>query len=507
MIEKRRAMINTAAAGIQVLVSGVVLIILYRFLYDALGIEAFGVWAVVLATTAAVGAAGMGLGASVVKFVAQHIARDDRQRVSSIVQTAAVSVAASLAAALLILYPMLQWVLRQVITPASTVPDALLILPLALLAFWLISIGSVFQGSLDGLHRVDVRALVVIAGQIAFLVLCLAWVPKWGLLGIARAQVAQGLVYCVGGWLLLRYSAPFLPVFPLRWKWATFKEIIGYGVSFQIISVSLLLLDPVTKALLARTGGVGLAGYYEMAYRMAFYLRSLVVTSHQALVPTLAQLNETRPDHLPVLYRRSFHLLAIFVAVSLPILLALTPAISLVWLGELSGVFITFASIVLVAAFLNMLGNPAYFAFMGNGKLGWNVLGHLVMGLTNLFLGLGLGYLFGGTGVVVGFAVAFVSGSIIIATAYQRTTRIPGRDLVQMHTLVAGAMGMCLMLATGIFFGRAIDAVGVWLTIAGAVCVFLLVLLPVLWLHPMRSYVVALAASVLHRGDDVRLPK
>jgi O-antigen/teichoic acid export membrane protein len=506
-MEKRRAMLNTAAAGMQVLVSGVVLIVLYRFLYDHLGIEAFGVWAVVLATTAAVSAAGMGLGTSVVKFVAQHMARDDRQRVSSIVQTAAVSVAVSLALALLAFYPVLQWVLHQVITPASAIPDAMLILPLALLAFWLISIGSVFQGSLDGLHRVDIRALVVVAGQIVFLALCVAWVPQSGLIGIARAQVVQGSVYCIGGWFVLRHTAPFLPLVPAQWKWRTFKEIIGYGVNFQIISVSLLLLDPVTKALLARLGGVGLAGYYEMAYRMAFFLRSLVVTSHQALVPTLAQLTETRPDHLPILYRRSFHLLALLVAVSLPLLLSLTQAISIIWLGELSLIFVTFASVVLVASFLNMLGNPAYFAFMGNGQLGWNVVGHVVMGFLNLSLGLALGRMFGGPGIVVGFAIAFVTGSIIIATAYQRANSIAGRELVQWQTLLAGAIGLGLTMLTSIFFGQTLSAIGIWPTVIGIIGVYLVALLPLLWTHPMRTYVVALGASLFDRSGAVRIEK
>jgi O-antigen/teichoic acid export membrane protein len=493
MSQDRRAVINAAAAGVQVLCVGAVLFVLYRFLYDALGIAAFGVWAVVLATTTALSVAGMGLGTSVVKFVAQYMARGDHDHVASIIQTATLSVAAALGAMLLLAYPALRWLIGVIISPPELLPEALAILPYAVGAFWLITIGTVFQGALDGVHRVDLRAGVIVIGQLVFLGLCWMLVPERGLVGVAQAQVMQGATFCILGWLVLQRSAPFLPAIPVRWRWSTFKEVIGYGANFQVISISTLLLDPVTKALLAKFGGVGLAGYYEMAYRISFYLRSLIVTVHQALVPTLASLNETAPERLPAIYRRSFHVIALFVAAALPFLVGATPLISAVWLGEVRVVFTTFASIILVAWFLNTLSNPAYFAFLGDGNLRWNVAGHLLTGILNVFLGIVLGMAFGGVGTVTAFAIAVVAGSSVVLISYQRLHDIDWGSLLQASTLLVAVIGVSALVLMRIFHMYLLDQFGSWWALIVSSVAYLVALALPLWTHPLRSYMLQIA--------------
>jgi O-antigen/teichoic acid export membrane protein len=492
---KRRALTNAAAAAVQVICVGMVLVLLYRFLYDQLGIESFGVWAVVLATASALSVAGLGLGTSVVKFVAQYMAREDYAQVVRIVKTATTSVAIVLGIALLAGYPLLQWVIERIIRPEAAIPEALLILPYALLAFWLITIGTVFQGALDGVHRVDLRAATIIVGQVLFLVLCWLWVPERGLLGVAQAQVIQGLTYCLGGWIVLRLSTSFLPLLPLGWSKATFKEIIGYGANYQVISLSTLLLDPVTKALLAKLGGVGLAGYYEMAYRMAFYLRSLIVTIHQALVPMLADLTERDPSQLPQVYRKSIHVIALLVALALPLLIASVPSISIIWLGELSQIFVLYAAIVLAAWFINTLSNPAYFAFLGEGYLRWNVIGHLIKGILNLGLGITLGVIIGGTGVVVAFAIAVIVGSTIVAASYQIRSAITLREVVQRQTIIIAALGSGLLLLSYLLHGYLNDLVGPWGVLGILLLAYAIVLAGPLLRHPLRHFVLDLVRA------------
>jgi O-antigen/teichoic acid export membrane protein len=440
---------NVFAATVQTLATGVILVVLYRYLYAQLGIELFGVWALILAVTGTVSFSGMGLGASTVKFVAQYHARGDSNAVGKVIRTAVTSVALLVGAALPLLYPVLAWILGHLLESPPLLREGIAILPFAFLAFWLITIGTVFQGCLDGLHRVDLRAGLVTTGYLAFLIMCVVWVPEFGLMGVAFAQVVQGGILCLGGAILMRYAfGPDLAI-PLGWDRPVFREMIGYGVNFQVISVTTLLFEPTTKALLTLYGGIGLTGFYEMAYRMAIYLRSIVSSAHQALVPTIARLHEVSPSELILLYKRSFKALFLLVALALPLLLLTLPSLTTLWLGERLSPLVTFASILVVAWFINLLSNPSYFAYMGIGRLKWNMLSHLLMAGLNVVLGIFLGWAFGGTGVVLGFALALTAGSIVLPLFYHKEYAVSLYELFDRQSgviaLVAGLFALVVL--------------------------------------------------------------
>ena len=82
--------------------------------------------------------------------------------------------------------------------------------------------------------------------------------------------------------------------------------MMGYGLNIQMISVSQMLYDPITKGLLVKFGGLDLAGYYEMANRMVIQLRGLIVSAVQVLVPTIADLKEKNPDSIHKVYKEAW---------------------------------------------------------------------------------------------------------------------------------------------------------------------------------------------------------
>jgi O-antigen/teichoic acid export membrane protein len=232
-----------------------------------------------------------------------------------------------------------------------------------------------------------------------------------------------------------------------------------------------------------------------MAYRMAFYLRSLIVTIHQALVPMLADLTERDPSQLPQVYRKSIHVIALLVALALPLLIASVPSISIIWLGELSQIFVLYAAIVLAAWFINTLSNPAYFAFLGEGYLRWNVIGHLIKGILNLGLGITLGVIIGGTGVVVAFAIAVIVGSTIVAASYQIRSAITLREVVQRQTIIIAALGSGLLLLSYLLHGYLNDLVGPWGVLGILLLAYAIVLAGPLLRHPLRHFVLDLVRA------------
>ena len=95
---------NVIATITQVLISGAVFFVLYRYLYERLGVEQIGIWSLVLAATSISRIGDLGLSAGVVRFVAQAIGRRDTQRAADVIQTVTLTLGVFMAVLLAVGY-------------------------------------------------------------------------------------------------------------------------------------------------------------------------------------------------------------------------------------------------------------------------------------------------------------------------------------------------------------------------------------------------------------------
>jgi O-antigen/teichoic acid export membrane protein len=276
-----------------------------------------------------------------------------------------------------------------------------------------------------------------------------------------------------------------LPVVPFRWNKALLFEMIGYGLSFQVISVMGMLLDPVAKALLSKFGGLDALGFYEMANKLILQARSIIVEAVRFLIPSIAALppEDTRAarDIFVEAYRVIFYVAIVFFG----LLGTGLTAISLVWIGRYEYTFVLFALVLNAAWFINTLVVPAYFSNLGRGHLRANVISHVIIGGVASVAGGALGALFGGPGVVGGTALGLVSGSLFLTIGHFVVSGINWRQFIVpagMSQLTALAAGLVL-LANG--YGTIDHSPGpVIVTALGCSAL----LFAVGWLHPLRAH-------------------
>ncbi|MFX0133322.1 MAG: oligosaccharide flippase family protein [Candidatus Hodarchaeota archaeon] len=475
---------------VQILVISGVLFILYKFLLHNLGVKQLGIWSLVLATTSATQIANFGLSGSVVKFVAKYVARSEDENISGVVQTAALSLAAFAGCILVIGYPIAKWLLELVIVDVY-LSLALSILPYAFLALWFMMIAGIFKAGLDGYQRFDIRSLLLMGGAILHLLLCFVFVPIYGLIGVAYARVLVNVLILVSSWLLLKRCLSVLPIFPYRWNKVLFREIIGYGINFQVISITAMLYDPITKALMSKFGGLSMVGYYEMANRMIQQLRALIISANQVIVPAIADLEEKSPEKIQSVYSNSYELLFYLALPLYSLIIVCVPIISELWVGYYEKDFV-FSSILLsIGWFLNTLTGPAYFVYLGIGELRWNMIGHIMIGLLNVGLGFMLGILFNGIGVVVAWVCSLSFGSSIIYISYHKKYKIPLIELLPKAsriTMIICLIGVLSALIMQQKFNYNCNAI-----ILNSIIIFsfsLIIFIP-LWLHPMRKRLTA----------------
>jgi len=484
-MQKRQVIINAITSIVRVIIIGVVFFILYRFLLNTIGVEQLGIWSLVLAFTSVTQIASFGFGGSVVKFVAKYVAREEDKKVSGIIQTAALSVGAFVGVVLLICYPIAKLVLGLVI-PNESLPLALSILPYAFFALLIMVITSIFQAGLDGYQRIDLRSTLLMAGAILHLLLCFIFAPTYGLMGVAYARVIQNITVLFSSWFLLKRCLPLLPIFCFKWNKSLFKEIIGYGLNYQVISISSMFYDPLTKALLSKFGGLSMVGYFEMASKMIQQLRLLIVSANQVLFPAIANLKEKIPEKIQSVYLTSYQLVFYLALPLFSLIIVCTPIISVLWIGYYESIFVTFGILLAIGWFLNTLGAPAYYANLGIGELRWNVVGYVVILLLNAILGFLLGISYDGIGVVIAFVVSLAFGGSIIYFSYHIRHKIPLLELLPKASKLIIIACLISVISTLIIQNRLNHSLNIIEINSIIILVFSIIIFIPFWFHPMR---------------------
>ena len=474
---------NAAAAVVQVVIGAVLLFILYRVILDTLGVESLGIWSVVLATASASRIGELGLSTGVTRFVAKYRALGDDAKVSSVLQTGVISVAALLLVVITLALPLLQMVLGHLF-PEERLDEALALLPFLMASLILSAVAGIFQSGLQGCQKYVQTAVLVSISNLLFVITGLWLAPGHGLQGLAWAQIGQGVFLAIGGWILLRLVVPGLPLLPWRWNKQSFREMLGYGAQVQLAGVAMMLFDPLTKALLSKFGGLSTAGYFEMANQLVSKVRMLIVAANQVIVPRVAELNEGQHDGIKAMYRTNLRVLFLVVPVTMGLLIGWAPVVSEVWIGHYAPTFVLFAALRAVFWAINIFCGPAYFSNQGRGRLFWNTAGHVWMGLANALLGFLLGWQFGGTGVVIGAGLALVSGSFPVIYGFHRDLAIPWKTLPYREAS-AGILAAVLSALTGLYGYSLLESAP--LPVRWGLCWLapLPILVLMLWSHPL----------------------
>lgn len=499
-MNKRQILVNAIMSVIQTVVIAGVLFILYKFLLSTIGVERLGIWSLVLSSTSITQIASFGLSGSVVKFVAKYIAREENKNVSGIVQTAAISIAIFVGVFLLISYPIIKYILKLIVT-YEFLPLALSILPYAFLSFWILVITSIFQAGLDGCQRIDYRCLLLMGGAIIHLILCFVFAPRYGLIGVAYARVISNITIFLCSWFFLRKLLPLLPILPCKWNKYLFKEIIAYGINFQIISFASIFYDPITKALISKFGGLSVVGYYEMASKMIQQFRALIVSASQVLVPVIADLKEKTPEKIKSVYLNSYQLIFYLAVPLYSIIIICIPTISQLWIGHYEKTFIIFGMLLSIGWFFNTLNVPSYYSYLGIGELQWNVISSIIIGLLNFAVGFVLGMFYDGIGVVIGWIFSLILGSSIIYLSYHIKYKIPLSEL-----LPNASKKIVLICLFSILFSYLIRytlsyKLDIFTLNVIIILLFSMIIFIPLWFHPKRRYLTEWITTELLNKD------
>ena len=431
-MNKSKITFNALSAILQVVVVGIVYLILYKFILVQIGIKLLGVWSLVIASTSVASIVNFGISSSIVKFVSTYHTRKRTDLIIKLVFTALIFILLTYTLISILLYFLGIHLLHFAIEE-KYIDIAISILPVSLISLIINALSGVFNSAIDGIQKNYVKSYIITLSSIVILFLSFLLTPKYGLYGLVYAQIFQSLI-------VLFLSASYfkrLFQFDFRWHWdrTLFKEIFNYGIKVQASSILEMTVDPITKFLLTKFGGLAIVGYYEMANRLVLQLRNLIVSANQVLIPVIAELNEIDSDSNNKLYLKLFPIILYLNIILTTIIVVSAPVVSLMWIGHHERIFVNILTFASLGFFFNIISSLAYFNFMGEGKLNVILLSISIGFLVNISLGYLLGFYYGGIGVIIAGSLALVLNSILLFNTYHRIRGMKIIDLISRNDL------------------------------------------------------------------------
>lgn len=405
-----------------------ILILLTPYMLDVLGKARFGVWAIAGVVTSYAQLSDMGMTTAIVKFVAEHWAKEEVERISKVVSTAFFSfavVGGIVATGILLARHFI--VVNLLKVPPEMQSEALFVVSGIVIIFYFNLLFSVYNSVLIGLQRMDVTNIIMTSSKV------LRALGMWFFLALGfglKGLIINGALFSFLTAIINAYWARRLTgrlqVNPLYFSFGELQRVIKYSINIFIASIfSNIAMEPSSKLILARFTSLANVSYFEIGQRIQSLVRTIFQIGILPMLPASSEMKSL--GELKSLQRLYFHVTRVIFFLGLPIFLVLIvfarPIIS-AWLGEGYEMAADAIRIFLIGHFCSLFITPQYIIFQGIGKPHLSSWIAAISAVSNIIGSLILVTYFGYYGSIIGYSASLIIGALGSLLLFERYTNI-----------------------------------------------------------------------------------
>lgn len=401
--------------------------LLTPFIVHALGLQQFGLWAVVGSLAGYLGLLDFGLGGAFVKFISEYVEKDRRDHARQVICFGMLFYLAFgllLAVPVYIFSPAIVHVFKM---PASEIGNAIHLFRV----LFILLIASMVLGlpgaAVVAMQRMDLASRNNFTGYLVYAATTVIFVRVgWGIWGVVAAQAVQ--IFVSAGLQYITARRLFGPIWhnPTRFDRTIVVRMFSFGGWTQLNSLLTILSLDVGRFISASIVSVASVSYYELGSKLSFFSRSMPAYLLNAIMPAAAAA-EARGDvaALERMYRRgTLYLMFATFAIGGGLIGASAPLMR-VWMGQeypyVTGVILWLTVGYCVsgltgvgATILRAAGKPRYETYLTGVSAGVNLLSTIVLAPR-----LGI------VGVAMGTAIGWIAGTVYFLVTYQRLRPSP----------------------------------------------------------------------------------
>lgn len=379
----------------QVLINGISLFFAYRFAISSVGIDVFGVWAIINSFASFLSATNFGMSGAFIRYIPNYIVEGRSNEIAPLIFTNITFFVLFGTLLGIIFYFTGDFVLPLVID-FKYILIASSLFKLSIIVFVINVAVGLFSSIIDGYNLIYKRNIIQIIASIFFLLIGYFCIKTWGIIGMVLGQLIQGIISL----LLLILLCHHIIQGKYFWNYKYLKETISYGFQSQIISLMQIGYEPIIKVLLGRYSGVTFVSYFELSNKVVLQTRGIIVNAFLYLIPRFASIKNN--DELSNLYRVEFKKVRKISFVVFSTLIIFSPIVSIFFLKKIDLQYISIIIIVALSWAINTISTPAYYFNMGRGILSTNIKTHGIFILTNIILSILLSTFIIDFGVILG---------------------------------------------------------------------------------------------------------
>jgi O-antigen/teichoic acid export membrane protein len=419
---------NTLAQSSSLMVGFLFSFLLAPLMISRLGLETFGVWAVTGAVATYAGLLDLGVGRSLIRFVAVFDADGREEKISQCVGLGLLAVTVVAVVALAFVAAAAP-ILSDKLGVLGT--EQMRVVAMAAVAIWSFNgYGAVLDSvGLGKQQMIPPNVAATIGLTVNFVFSVIALLASTSLVVYALANVAAAILAIVPSFFAMRYlwRRPYWAL-PSR---ELVREVLGFSVKDQVGWLADLVNFQTDKIVIALAVDVRAAAIYEIASRIVMGVRSGAILTVSAMVPTAAAkiVSEGR-EVVGSMYRR-YTLRSCSIAFPLFMLAAVTaPFLLVAWLGRAPGDSELLVPFLTFAYMFNISTGVGSTIALGAGHPGMVSLNAVLIAALNVVLTIALAPLFGVWGVVGGTFLALTIGSLRFTERFLRLFDLSARDFL-----------------------------------------------------------------------------
>ncbi|MDD3182472.1 MAG: MATE family efflux transporter [Alphaproteobacteria bacterium] len=382
-----------------------------KFIIMELGIAALGVWSVLMSAAQIAGFLGMGTAAGAGRFLSIAHSRNNIEDIESILSTIVYGTIPLYALLSVILYFPISYGLTFVLHSDALMQGQALI-GWALLSFVAQTISASFASSLTSVHLGYRKSQISIMGMVIQAILSVVLIKRQGLEGLALAQVSNYVFLIILALFSLRKELGLRLGRLLHWNGDHFRVVILFGLKVQATSIAWTGFEMSIRFIMARFGGIGAVGLYEIAYKVASQPRIFMFFIGQNIAPVLAGAWGQDKEAFYAFYKQTYARLVSFGLLTIVGILVASPLVSYIMLGRIEPLFLLFSALTACGTAMHIAAIPSELAAIAIGVLKYNIRGTATAVAAMLLCGTVFGFFFQDIGV----AVAVLISSCLAAT-------------------------------------------------------------------------------------------
>ena len=380
---------NMSSGVVRAVINLVALAFCYPLYLHYLGYEKYGVW-LVLATVLTFAQMGnLGITQAVTKLVAEEHGRGDVHGMQSYVSMGLMVLSVSGAVVLLIILCFKSQIIAAFGLSADNEVVARWLLPYIGLLSVYVFLVQTLNGTVMGLGRMDLANYLQMVSRITAVTVAV-WLLSAGR-GIESLLIGNTLSYVVihiGSLFFIRRITRLHFFRISNWDRRRLGRLFQFGGGVFGSSLVGMLVEPFNKLMLSRYAGVATVPVFEIAFKGAVQVRTLLESGLRAMMPEISRLSGVGTvhawDRIRAVNRRAIRLILLG---GLPVYGALFIGAEILlrlWLRDSYIAVIPAAfRIMLIATFLSLLCVPAFHTLMGLGKVHYCLLASVIIAAAN----------------------------------------------------------------------------------------------------------------------------